>query len=80
MMNLDKRTPESIEAVLKWLPTCDFWAKNVRSGDKLRIQFDVLEKGMNERPPGQAEAAKAEYVPGYISRPHPSLLKKENHQ
>lgn len=34
----------------------------------------------NQQPPRQAESAKPEYVPGYISRPHPSLLKKENQQ
>jgi hypothetical protein len=59
MINIDKRKPESIEAVLKWLPTDNFWPKNVRSGDKLRIQFDVLESGMNKPQPNrQPEAAK----------------------
>jgi len=80
MISIDDRKPERIEAVLKWLPTCSFWAPNVRSGSKLRIQYDVLEERMNPQQTKQQEAEKPEYIPSYISRPHPSLLKKENQQ
>lgn len=46
MISIDHRDPSRIEEVLKWLPTSEFWRKNILSGDKLRKQFDQLELAM----------------------------------
>jgi hypothetical protein len=62
MLRLDKRKPENIEAVLKWLPTYGFWAKNIKSASKLREKFETLEDDMNPQPTRQAEAAKPKEV------------------
>jgi len=49
MIRLDKRNPEIIKKILKWLPKCDFWHPNIKSGNKLRKQFDTLEIEMNKQ-------------------------------
>jgi hypothetical protein len=43
MIRLDKRTPERIEAVIRWCQQDDFWQNNILSTEKLRKQFDQLE-------------------------------------
>lgn len=43
MISKDKIQPETIREVIKWLPSNDFWRKNILSAEKLRIQFDRLE-------------------------------------
>lgn len=42
----DKRPPHTITALIKWLPSSEFWRKNILSPIKLRKQFDrlILEK------------------------------------
>jgi len=46
MVHLDKRTPERIEAVIRWCQTDPFWQNNILSTQKLRQQFDALELKM----------------------------------
>lgn len=48
MEERDKATIEQIEYVLDWLPTNDFWYKNVRSAEKLRKQFERLKKEIKD--------------------------------
>ena len=43
MIRIDKRTPERIEAVLRWSQADSFWQTNILSPEKLRKQFDQLE-------------------------------------
>ena len=43
MLRLDKRTPEAIEAVIRWCQADDFWCNNILSTAKLRKQFDQLD-------------------------------------
>ncbi|MBM4149895.1 MAG: hypothetical protein FJ224_12765 [Lentisphaerae bacterium] len=54
MMRLDHRTPERIEAVIRWSQADDFWQNNILSAEKLRKQFDQLELKMKDRRDGQA--------------------------
>ncbi len=51
MIRRDKRTPERIEAVIKWAQNDSFWKSNILSPGKLRKQFDALEMKMTQ--PGQ---------------------------
>ncbi len=46
MMRRDGRTPQRIEAVIRWCQGDAFWWKNVLSALKLRKQFDRLEAEM----------------------------------
>lgn len=43
LLRLDKRSAESVQAVIDWLPTDEFWSINILSAAKLRKQFDALE-------------------------------------
>jgi len=47
MIRLDKRTPERIEAVIRWSQKDPFWQNNILSAEKLREKFDQLELKMN---------------------------------
>ncbi|MHC4618587.1 MAG: hypothetical protein ACYTEQ_12645 [Planctomycetota bacterium] len=46
LIRVDKRTPEQIEAVIRWCQEDDFWQNNILSTEKLRKQLDRLELGM----------------------------------
>ena len=46
MIRLDGRTPECIEAVIRWCQRDSFWQSNILSTAKLREQFDQLEMRM----------------------------------
>jgi DNA-binding MarR family transcriptional regulator len=46
MIRLDKRTPERIEAVIRWVQKDLFWQANILSTAKLREKFDQLELKM----------------------------------
>jgi uncharacterized protein YdaU (DUF1376 family) len=43
MIRVDKRTPEKIEAVIRWCQKDSFWQNNILSTAKLRKQFDALD-------------------------------------
>jgi hypothetical protein len=43
---IDGRSWERIREVIGWLPSSNFWAPNIQSGEKLRKQFDRLEVEM----------------------------------
>jgi len=46
MIRLDKRTPDRIEAVMRWCQRDSFWQANILSTAKLREKFDQLELKM----------------------------------
>ena len=46
MIRLDKRTPERIEAVMRWCQQDSFWQNNILSTANLREKFDQLELKM----------------------------------
>ena len=48
MIRLDKRTPERIEAVMRWCQQDSFWQNNILSTAKLREKFDQLELKMTK--------------------------------
>ena len=48
MIRLDNRKPETIQKVIDWAQSDDFWQNNILSTDKLRKQFDKLELGMQK--------------------------------
>ena len=48
MIRLDARKPETIEKVIDWAQSDDFWQNNILSTDNLRKQFDKLELGMEK--------------------------------
>ena len=55
MIRLDERTPEEIEAVIRWCQADEFWKGNILSTTKLRDQFSQLvikskEPGKNPKP------------------------------
>lgn len=41
-MRIDRRSPEDIEAVIRWCQSHHFWHRNILSTEKLRKQFDKL--------------------------------------
>lgn len=47
ILRIDKRSPEQLKKIIEWLPTSDFWKKNILSPSKLRKQFDRLEIEMD---------------------------------
>jgi hypothetical protein len=49
MIRLDRRTPERIEAVIRWAQSDLFWQNNILSASKLRGQFDQLELKMGSQ-------------------------------
>jgi hypothetical protein len=42
MIDIDKRTPQAIEDLIRWAQRDDFWMANILSMNKLREQFDQL--------------------------------------
>ena len=49
MIRRDDRTPEAIDAVIRWCQKDDFWQNNILSTAKLRKQFDQLQLKMPHR-------------------------------
>ncbi len=47
MFRLDKRTPEQIEAVIRWCQADGFEQINILSTEKLRLRFDQLQMKMS---------------------------------
>ena len=43
LLRIDKRSAESVQAVIDWLPSDEFWRTTILSPAKLRKQFDQLE-------------------------------------
>lgn len=43
MLDLDKRKPEQIEILIRWVQSNDFWMSNILSMSTLREKFDQLE-------------------------------------
>lgn len=73
MIERDKRTPESIEAVIRFVRADAFWQVNILSVDKLRAKFDQLEtkmksQGGNNGAGGQRAKASQESFGGDTSR------------
>ena len=60
MIRLDKRTPERIEAVIRFSQADSFWCSNILSMSKLRKQFDQLELKMKSAKQPEAERLQAE--------------------
>lgn len=54
MIRLDGRTPERIEAVIRWCRRDPFWSKTILSTIGLRMQFDRLELAMGHDCPGES--------------------------
>uniref|UniRef100_A0A6M3LFM9 Uncharacterized protein n=1 Tax=viral metagenome TaxID=1070528 RepID=A0A6M3LFM9_9ZZZZ len=48
IIRIDHRESETIEAVIRWCQTDDFWQDNILSPAKLRKQFDQLEMKMKK--------------------------------
>lgn len=48
MIRLDGRSPERIEAVIRWSQADPFWQANILSTAKLREKFDTLEMQMQK--------------------------------
>jgi len=54
MIRLDGRSPERIEAVIRWCVRDPFWSKNILSAAKLRKHFDRLELQMAGQVPKES--------------------------
>lgn len=48
MLRLDNRTPDRVEAVIRWTQQDPFWQVNILSAKTLRDKFDQLELKMNQ--------------------------------
>jgi len=48
LIRTNKRTPEQVEAVIRWCQQDDFWQNNILSTEKLRKQIDKLELAMEK--------------------------------
>ncbi len=46
LIRIDKRTPEQVEAVIRWCQQDSFWQRQVLSGKNLRKHIDKLEDAM----------------------------------
>ena len=55
MLRLDRRTPEQIEALIRWVQDDEFWMANVLSMDSVRKNFDKLE--LKQRANGHSRSA-----------------------
>jgi len=64
MIRLDSRTPERIEAVIRWCVRDPFWSNNILSTAKLRKHFDRLELEMDRH----AAAAPSESTREMVER------------
>jgi len=53
MIRLDSRTPERIEAVIRWCRRDPFWRNTILSTAKLRKHFDRLELAIGQDAPGE---------------------------
>ena len=42
LIRLDGRTPQQVEAAIRWSQADEFWCANIKSPSKLRQQFDTL--------------------------------------
>lgn len=42
MIRIDKRDPQDIKKIIEWLPSSNFWRKNILCPKKLREKFDRL--------------------------------------
>ncbi|MHC4397568.1 MAG: hypothetical protein ACYS1A_18145 [Planctomycetota bacterium] len=56
LIRLNNRTPEEVEAVIRWCQQDDFWQNNILCTEKLRKQIDQLELKMQKQV-GQITAA-----------------------
>jgi len=54
MIRVDGRTPERIEAVIRWCVKDPFWSKNILSAASLRKHFDRLELQMGGAKPTES--------------------------
>mgnify|MGYP001051778981 CR=1 FL=1 len=54
MIRLDGRTPERIEAVIRWCRRDSFWRRTILSTAELRKHFDHLELAMGPDAPGES--------------------------
>lgn len=50
MLRIDERKIETVRKLIAWLPTHEFWSKNILSAEKFRKQFDRLELEMTKKP------------------------------
>jgi hypothetical protein len=57
LIRIDQRTPEEIEAVIRWCQANEFWQNNILSTEKLRDQFTQLILKMNKTTGKQPEDA-----------------------
>jgi len=64
MIRLDNRKPETIEKVIRWCQTDDFWQNNILSTAKLRKQFDKLELRMGQCSSSPTKKTKLFPIPG----------------
>jgi hypothetical protein len=42
LMRLDERTPEQVEACIRWCQSNSFWRANIQSPQKLREKYDTM--------------------------------------
>lgn len=62
MLRLDGRSPEAVEAVIRWCQRDDFWQNNILSTVKLRRQFDQLDlKRRADNSGAGARAGRSDY-------------------
>jgi DNA-binding transcriptional ArsR family regulator len=48
ILKIDKRDPNEVKQIVTWVAGDKFWAPNIKSGSKLRNQYDSLAIKMNE--------------------------------
>ncbi len=67
MLDIDKREPQAIADLIRWVQRDEFWMANVLSMDTLREKFDQLELKRNHLPsigrPPAVVALPANYIP-----------------
>jgi DNA-binding transcriptional regulator YhcF (GntR family) len=68
MVRLDKRTPERIEAVIRWSQKEPFWQNNILSAEKLRDKFDQLELKMGTSGYGETRTGRDNQITGTFVR------------
>jgi hypothetical protein len=68
MLDIDKRKPEQIEFLIRWVQQDEFWMTNILSMDTLRKKFDQLQLKAAAKTPKSASptALPATYVPGSV--------------
>ncbi|GAB4389916.1 MAG: hypothetical protein Kow0025_18400 [Thermodesulfovibrionales bacterium] len=63
LIRKDNQTPQDVEATIRWCQADSFWWKNIKSGSKLRAQWDTLRAEMISKGGGKGNGSRPQADP-----------------